>query len=772
MNYINGNYRTTWIVGCILLIQAVWLGRTFNSMLLMAATVTITACIVAERLRREQRRERRNDPRQQLLELQAEVTFPVMRTLLVSLIAVVGAVAIAALRSLEYLGTNFNAGLVAADIVAHESLLASAVIFAVWPRSGHPMLVPMGVIVALVSVIAGGASQTLNGQTAAAMAFTVILLAGSQVTGGSGRSSVTGLLTNKRSVLAAQATDRLKWLLSLAIVSLILIVTSALASTTSEVLPDIQTQLTRQLRDSLEAIQVDSSVNNGQYVEGTRFGSVRRSIQLSPNGTALRVYAATAPGYLRGRAYDVFHRRRWLNAEMAGFINPRNFQADQRSMDEFNQRLDAAENRSIFSVVEGPGTTTRTEPVLPEMIASRFGNQMIAPSGPGVTRTIGPRSRDLRRFIIREPSGTRSSLRSITTIEIHNEPMKGAVFFTPLTSEWIEAASRSLMISEHSIVLGGIDATQPYVVGVAENVAPRSLPEPIRETLLYVPESIARVVDLVVTDELTQVNSPTAKADKIRRFFQRNFAYSLDEPPAAGRDQPIEYFLQTRHPAHCEYFATATALILRRAGVPTRYVTGYVADEMNSDDDYWLAKNSDAHAWVEAYDDQSQTWFPVESTPGRSYQSISTSTDFATGGSGGDFNGGDTDQGERSVWSHVRYWWNVMWSSDSLMLTFRILQVPLAMLVLALLWWRRCISKRETIDPNDLESRRRLSRVDRRMRRVGLVRRPHETLHQFAQRVQESESVSPEKVTRERFANWYREFANARYQGLVPIAWE
>ena len=54
--------------------------------------------------------------------------------------------------------------------------------------------------------------------------------------------------------------------------------------------------------------------------------------------------------------------------------------------------------------------------------------------------------------------------------------------------------------------------------------------------------------------------------------------------------------------------------MLRLAGVPARYVTGFVVTEKNTSGGYWIARNRDAHAWAEAWDDQ-RGWVTVEATP-------------------------------------------------------------------------------------------------------------------------------------------------------------
>ena len=111
----------------------------------------------------------------------------------------------------------------------------------------------------------------------------------------------------------------------------------------------------------------------------------------------------------------------------------------------------------------------------------------------------------------------------------------------------------------------------------------------------------------------------TSTQDKVRAissYFQSNYRYQLGTRiPSDQRHRRLAYFITEMDHGHCEYFATATAIMLRMVGVPTRYVAGYVAQEKNQADGTWLARRRDAHAWVEAYDTEAGKWINVESTP-------------------------------------------------------------------------------------------------------------------------------------------------------------
>jgi transglutaminase-like putative cysteine protease len=82
------------------------------------------------------------------------------------------------------------------------------------------------------------------------------------------------------------------------------------------------------------------------------------------------------------------------------------------------------------------------------------------------------------------------------------------------------------------------------------------------------------------------------------------FDYSLDNPESdrvANGADPLEGFLFETKAGHCEYFATALALLLREVDVPTRIVNGYYGAHYNSMGEYYAVRQADAHSWVEVH---------------------------------------------------------------------------------------------------------------------------------------------------------------------------
>ena len=114
-------------------------------------------------------------------------------------------------------------------------------------------------------------------------------------------------------------------------------------------------------------------------------------------------------------------------------------------------------------------------------------------------------------------------------------------------------------------------------------------------------------------------NTPPAEAvSAIERFFQLKFNYTtwLEAPQFNSESvlSPLGQFLLRRRAGHCEYFATATTLMLRRVGVPARYAVGFAVDEVDADGKTFIVRQRHAHAWCMAWIDGQ--WRDVDTTPG------------------------------------------------------------------------------------------------------------------------------------------------------------
>ncbi|MCR9165066.1 MAG: DUF3488 and DUF4129 domain-containing transglutaminase family protein [Nannocystaceae bacterium] len=108
--------------------------------------------------------------------------------------------------------------------------------------------------------------------------------------------------------------------------------------------------------------------------------------------------------------------------------------------------------------------------------------------------------------------------------------------------------------------------------------------------------------------------------DKVALLMEhlRGFDYTTDLQPSQrvvdGAD-PIEGFLFDTKAGHCEYFATALAVLGREVGVPTRLVNGYYGAHYNTLGEFYAVRQADAHSWVEVWFGPEAGWVTFDPTP-------------------------------------------------------------------------------------------------------------------------------------------------------------
>lgn len=129
---------------------------------------------------------------------------------------------------------------------------------------------------------------------------------------------------------------------------------------------------------------------------------------------------------------------------------------------------------------------------------------------------------------------------------------------------------------------------------------------------LFVPKEEQAVINEVMRTNGIFGDTPEETLENIERFFA-GFNYTLDQKNRTAGGSYLADFLNNTRSGHCEYFATATVLMLRNAGIAARYRTGFMLDEYDSFENALLARKRDAHAWVAAY--IGDRWIDVDTTP-------------------------------------------------------------------------------------------------------------------------------------------------------------
>jgi len=104
-----------------------------------------------------------------------------------------------------------------------------------------------------------------------------------------------------------------------------------------------------------------------------------------------------------------------------------------------------------------------------------------------------------------------------------------------------------------------------------------------------------------------------ARSRKLESFLRDSgqFSYSLQMDVKDRSLDPVEDFLVNRKEGHCEYFASALALLLRSVDIPSRMVNGFKGGDWNELTQTMIVRQKHAHSWVEAYAGLGPQYIPI-----------------------------------------------------------------------------------------------------------------------------------------------------------------
>ena len=125
------------------------------------------------------------------------------------------------------------------------------------------------------------------------------------------------------------------------------------------------------------------------------------------------------------------------------------------------------------------------------------------------------------------------------------------------------------------------------------------LPADSRLWYLELPHVDGRIPELA-REVTAGAGSDERRARVLEQYLQTSYSYTtklLDHEVA----DPLANFLFDRRAGHCEYFASAMAVMLRTLGIPSRVATGFESGVYNPVSGWYVIRASDAHSWVEAY---------------------------------------------------------------------------------------------------------------------------------------------------------------------------
>lgn len=484
-----------------------------------------------------------------------------------------------------------------------------------------------------------------------------------------------------------------------AIITLVLV--SIAGWTTATVLHRYEKQMDRFVMQFLDPRAEGGEIG---FSDEVRLGSVSLQKSTAADEIALRVQCPSPPTYLRGGAFDVYHDQQWSSSS--------------------STRVLRKENRPH---------------VLPEAV-----------HGGNCFRISNLRTPSANRYTI-WPS--RSLSRNL---------------FTPRDVRYLEAATELPMV-DASGILRAEDTVPgaPYSVYTDDAFDQDTLnaSDEQKQKLSTPPDWAASDPEIrEIADRIFQGKTEAReKIGAVINWFRTRGRYSLEvKVPDGLLEDSVQWFLKENPPAHCEFFASATVVLLRMAGVHCRYVTGFLITEQNPYGGSWTARNRDAHAWVEAWDGTS--WIVIETTPS---EGIPTAAGIGTWQTLKEYVVGRT-QRIRAVWQQRRF--GLIGDLVVLLLTtpFGLAYLLLLTLIGILISRRRRLLRIErmsgrstdTLSPEVVQLQSAVNRLDKAVRHFTGRRSPAETLHSFASRLN---SVAAGSSELQAAVSWYRRYSMLRY---------
>ena len=320
-------------------------------------------------------------------------------------------------------------------------------------------------------------------------------------------------------------------------------------------------------------------------------------------------------------------------------------------------------------------------------------------------------------------------------------PVKDVIGLVPSpTGAYRVYGMAEVALDSYDALIG--DTIEPYTVVASDRCDERSpscIPA-LSEEYLAVPEELVQPLK-VWSDPIVGGAEP---AQSLWSHLSEKGHY---DPQARRSGDPVLSFVDGGLHGHCELFASTLALALRVRGVPTRYVVGFQLAEKNPWGGYYIVRDRDAHAWVEAY--VGGRWQSFDPTPASQF--AATHPD----GTRPDLLEGLLD-GFKSAWAALLSW-------------LRRVSVPAWLLLLGtlspLVWialrrpqrWADMWRKAPTPDPQS----QWLAQFESRLRRCDLLRGNHETVLEFAQRLQDE--LTPECAAV--YGQWLKDYAAVRFGG-------
>lgn len=131
---------------------------------------------------------------------------------------------------------------------------------------------------------------------------------------------------------------------------------------------------------------------------------------------------------------------------------------------------------------------------------------------------------------------------------------------------------------------------------------------------LQIPDDkITEATKQLTKDIVKDLDTDLEKAMAMEEYLRNNYEYSLNVSMVPKNHEFIDYFLFQEKKGYCTYYASTLAIMLRLEDIPSRYIEGYLAQELKEEGVYKV-RQKNAHTWVEAFIEPIG-WIRLEPTP-------------------------------------------------------------------------------------------------------------------------------------------------------------
>lgn len=223
-------------------------------------------------------------------------------------------------------------------------------------------------------------------------------------------------------------------------------------------------------------------------------------------------------------------------------------------------------------------------------------------------------------------------------ITIYPQGIKTSTFFIPNYTYYVDAGKKSVFHNDIPTFISNDFITKSYSVnfynaevnlentfkidfidnGESGNERIKQYYSNSYKGYLQLPDNISPSIYMLVENITKDCKTNFEKVEKIKKYLNANYKYSLKVSEIPKDQEFLDYFLNVEKQGYCTYFATATTIFCRIARIPARYVEGFNMTEKRDSKGLFMVTNENAHAWTEVFlctTNETGIWYTVDSVP-------------------------------------------------------------------------------------------------------------------------------------------------------------